>query len=181
MQAVPSECSRKPLRINIPVHDPTLPMVYPYSLLIDAYVPTAISAQPPRNQRLFYRMAMQPAVGQQLHRTKLCSRFFNFGVCRDNCTFAHSSRDLRAAPDMLRTKLCRSWKLGECNRTSCRYAHGADQLRSTSGLYKTQKCIWFANGKCKHGDRCRHAHGDAEVRQSRVCEPPATGQLMYAI
>ena len=158
---------------------PTPPMVHPNSLF-DQRIRTTSYFGTGRAWRYLLLMAMKPVVGQQLHRTKLCSKFFSVGICRDSCTYAHSSKDLRDAPDMRFTKLCRSWKLGKCDSASCRYAHGADQLRSTKELYKTQKCAWFENGKCKYGDRCRHAHG-GDMRQLPACDPPASGQLVYAI
>ena len=125
-------------------------------------------------------MAMTPVVVQQFRRTKLCTRFFSNGVCRDGCSFAHSSRDLRDAPNLRKTSLCKAWKRGQCYDEDCHYAHGVAERRVTSGVFKTQQCTWFASGHCKHGNRCHHAHGEADVQQVQVTER-ALGQLVYAI
>ena len=125
---------------------------------------------------------MKPAVGQQLRRTKLCSKFFVSGECYDDCSFAHSSLDLRVAPDLRKTMLCTAWKHGKrCPDEDCRYAHGACELRATADLFKTQMCNWHAKGRCKFGDRCRHAHGAAEMRQPEEKSEPATGKVVYAV
>lgn len=45
-----------------------------------------------------------------------------------------------------------------------RFAHGDSDLRVTAGIYKTQICNFYERGHCKKGDRCNHAHGDADLR-----------------
>ena len=87
---------------------------------------------------------------------------------------------MRDVPDLLKTTMCIEWKHGRCYDVTCRYAHGATELRATSGVFKTQQCTWFANGNCKHGNRCRHAHGESDARLLQASDR-AKGQLVYAI
>eukprot|EP00439_Symbiodinium_sp_Y106_P087081 s121_g39.t1 len=47
----------------------------------------------------------------------------------------------------------------------CKFAHGEQELRVSPSVYKTQLCNFFARGHCKKGERCRHAHGRAELRE----------------
>lgn len=107
------------------------------------------------------------AVTQQLTKTKMCA-FFERGKCASvNCRYAHSTDELRTAPNLQKTKLCRSFLQGGCNDENCPFAHGDGDLRVTEGIYKTQICNFFERGYCKKGDRCNHAHGSVDLR------PPA--------
>ena len=126
-------------------------------------------------------------VQQQLCRTRMCYVFQRCGVCRDNCSFAHSSRDLREWPDLKKPALCIEWKHGACRAVRCRYAHGTEELRATAGVFKTQLRHWYASGgncnRCKWGARCRHAHGEDELRRPLADEAVklCTGKTVYAI
>lgn len=110
----------------------------------------------------------------QLSKTKMCAMFAR-GACYDNrCHFAHSAAELRSPPDLTKTAMCRAFAKGECSDPKCRFAHGEHELRVTPSVYKTQLCNFFERGYCKKGNRCRHAHGRAELRSSRAPAGPAT-------
>eukprot|EP00747_Dinoflagellata_sp_TGD_P168376 gnl/TRDRNA2_/TRDRNA2_194597_c0_seq1.p1 gnl/TRDRNA2_/TRDRNA2_194597_c0~~gnl/TRDRNA2_/TRDRNA2_194597_c0_seq1.p1 ORF type:complete len:422 (+),score=89.77 gnl/TRDRNA2_/TRDRNA2_194597_c0_seq1:79-1344(+) len=103
-------------------------------------------------------------VAAQLNKTKMCAMFAR-GTCRDaQCCFAHSSVELRAPPDLTKTAICRAYARGQCNNSKCKFAHGEQELRVTPTVYKTQLCNFFERGHCRKGNRCRHAHGIAELR-----------------
>lgn len=71
-------------------------------------------------------------VPRQFRKTKLC-RFFETGGCRyeDQCTFAHTLKELAELPDLKKTSICKSWLSGCCklSATECTYAHGTEDLR----------------------------------------------------
>lgn len=51
-------------------------------------------------------------------------------------------------------------------------------------LYKTRPCFEFRDtGKCKLGDRCNYAHGDAELRPDRGVrrDPPVAEEESPAL
>lgn len=103
-------------------------------------------------------------VAAQLQKTKSCAMFAK-GLCVDTqCRFAHSKDELRQAPDLWKTAMCRMFSKGQCADSTCRFSHGEQELRVTPSVYKTQLCNFFEKGHCKKGDRCRHAHGSAELR-----------------
>jgi len=67
-----------------------------------------------------------------LDKTRMC-KFFLDGKCHRGkaCTFAHSSSELHAPPDLYRSQLCSEFsETGSCRYgTNCRFAHGEEQLR----------------------------------------------------
>jgi hypothetical protein len=68
-------------------------------------------------------------------KTKMC-KFHLLGVCTrgTQCSWAHSSEELKALPDFYRTKLCHTYlSKGICRNMECRYAHGYHELRTTDG------------------------------------------------
>merc|ERR1740123_2345007 len=100
----------------------------------------------------------------QLCKTKMCT-LFQRGSCNDpQCHFAHSRTELRSSPDLSKTAICRAFTRGQCRDSWCKFAHGEHELRVTPSVYKTQLCNFHERGHCKKGDRCRHAHGKAELR-----------------
>jgi len=111
-------------------------------------------------------------VAAQLQKTKMCA-MHRRGTCKDpTCQFAHSSDELRCAPDLTKTAICRMFARGQCRNPECKFAHGEQELRVTPNVYKTQLCNFFTRGHCKKGNRCRHAHGDEELRgfeESQTC------------
>ena len=115
--------------------------------------------------------ARQTAFQEQLRQTTLCV-YFSRGRCsRDDCTFAHTN--LRPKPDLRKTAICQQWQQGLCNDEDCNYAHGECEL-IPGELFKTGLCNYFATkGKCRKGDLCRHAHGEAEIRGSPSTPPEA--------
>lgn len=118
-------------------------------------------------------------VAAQLQKTKMCA-MHQRGTCRDpKCRFAHSLDELREAPNLTKTAMCRMFTRGQCRNSSCKFAHGEQELRVTPTVYKTQLCNFHMRGHCKKGTRCRHAHGDAELRsflaaQAANSSPPRT-------
>mmetsp|Transcript_59508 Transcript_59508/g.129152 ORF Transcript_59508/g.129152 Transcript_59508/m.129152 type:complete len:403 (+) Transcript_59508:97-1305(+) len=107
-----------------------------------------------------------PQVRSQFRKTKLCS-FFKKNRCvldRD-CPFAHTSEELKLAPDLTKTKLCYNYFRQRCFDPKCNYAHGYGELRSTDDVYKTELCRWASQGWCKAGNHCRYAHAVGELRQ----------------
>uniref|UniRef100_A0A7S4VNK8 C3H1-type domain-containing protein n=1 Tax=Alexandrium monilatum TaxID=311494 RepID=A0A7S4VNK8_9DINO len=74
---------------------------------------------------------MPPALVAFCEKTQLC-KFHQRGKCTKgrNCTFAHSSEELRAPPDLRRTKLCPDViSKGRCDVSECRFAHDVDEVR----------------------------------------------------
>jgi len=105
-------------------------------------------------------------IQQQYHKTKMCA-FFMKGKCErgEQCSYAHSSKEVQGNPDLTKTRLCKNFLRQKCFDQNCKYAHGQDDLRSTEAVYKTVLCRWFARGGCKLGSSCRHAHSIEELRQ----------------
>eukprot|EP01066_Platyproteum_vivax_P010400 Platyproteum_vivax@DN4645_c0_g1_i2.p1 len=68
------------------------------------------------------------------------------------------------SPDLRKTRICMQWKHGTCNETNCCFAHGRQELRATHDCFKTKLCAFYLRGNCKSGSRCRHAHGEDELR-----------------
>eukprot|EP00920_Eleutheroschizon_duboscqi_P030130 GHVT01073037.1.p1 GENE.GHVT01073037.1~~GHVT01073037.1.p1 ORF type:complete len:389 (+),score=70.81 GHVT01073037.1:388-1554(+) len=94
----------------------------------------------------------------QVYKASWCV-FFSRGRCTrgSNCSFAHSSDELRQLPDLRKTKLCHSFTNGTCELgDACGYAHGMAELRTFPG--RKGLCRLFREGKCNHGDRCKYAH-----------------------
>ncbi len=109
--------------------------------------------------------AKQWAVQQQLRRTQLCAFFLRRGSCRDDCPFAHSASELCTKPVLRKTGICQAWFRGRCDNDACEFAHGEDDLQKGT-LYKTQLCKFYEmDGHCRKEARCRHAHGEAELRR----------------
>mmetsp|Transcript_85911 Transcript_85911/g.135640 ORF Transcript_85911/g.135640 Transcript_85911/m.135640 type:complete len:391 (-) Transcript_85911:171-1343(-) len=103
-------------------------------------------------------------VAAQLCKTKMCAMFAK-GTCRDSkCRFAHSASEMRSPIDLTKTAMCRKFAQGKCKNPTCKFAHGEAELRVTESVYKTQLCNFHQRGHCKKGNRCRHAHGDHELR-----------------
>jgi len=69
---------------------------------------------------------------QLLVKTRMC-KFFVEGKCHrgKSCTFAHSTKELHAPPDLFRSQLCAEFmETGGCRYgAACRFAHGVEQLR----------------------------------------------------
>ncbi|CEM01964.1 unnamed protein product [Vitrella brassicaformis CCMP3155] len=107
----------------------------------------------------------------QCYKTKVC-RFFLENRCLrgTNCTFAHSTEELRAQPDLRKTKICGMWAKGKCHDPTCQFAHGAEELRSPAACYKTSLCFLWQKGQCTAGDRCRYAHGVEELRTLKLMQ-----------
>ncbi|CAA9988372.1 zinc finger protein, putative [Plasmodium knowlesi strain H] len=106
-------------------------------------------------------------IQDQYYRIKLCP-FLKKGLCQkgDNCSYAHSADTLRSCMNLMKTKICQMWLKNECRNPNCVYAHGEGELRATPDYFKTKLCKYFdKEGTCPSGDRCRHAHGQAELRQ----------------
>ncbi|ANQ08403.1 Uncharacterized protein PCOAH_00026860 [Plasmodium coatneyi] len=106
-------------------------------------------------------------IHDQYYRIKLCP-FLKKGLCQkgDNCSYAHSIDTLRSCMNLMKTKICQLWLKNECRNPNCVYAHGEGELRATPDYFKTKLCKYFdKEGTCPSGDKCRHAHGQAELRQ----------------
>lgn len=71
-----------------------------------------------------------------LQKTKLC-KFYSKGACTrgDDCTFAHSHRELHQQPDLFKTSLCATFVTnGTCHRAArCKFAHFEGELRDRPG------------------------------------------------
>lgn len=71
---------------------------------------------------------------EQIKKTRFC-RYFTSGKCTrgNDCGFAHSTRELRKAPDLTKTSFCKLYKKGECTKSKeeCPFAHGVHELRMT--------------------------------------------------
>lgn len=105
------------------------------------------------------------------YKTRLCSRLAS-GSCEwgETCNFAHSEYELRGLNDLSSTRMCpQLLQNGCCNKQGCRFAHDEKELKATDSLYKTSICIEFKKlGRCRLGPRCRHAHGESELRPKPV-------------
>eukprot|EP00443_Scrippsiella_acuminata_P015724 CAMPEP_0115243188 /NCGR_PEP_ID=MMETSP0270-20121206/39344_1 /TAXON_ID=71861 /ORGANISM="Scrippsiella trochoidea, Strain CCMP3099" /LENGTH=449 /DNA_ID=CAMNT_0002658287 /DNA_START=66 /DNA_END=1415 /DNA_ORIENTATION=+ len=107
---------------------------------------------------------MNRLVAAQLTKTKICAMFARGSCTETACRFAHSPLELRSPPDLTKTAICRAFQRGQCRDSGCKFAHGEQELRCSPSVYKTQICHFFDRGHCKKGNRCRHAHGAAELR-----------------
>eukprot|EP00427_Karlodinium_veneficum_P012000 CAMPEP_0169078546 /NCGR_PEP_ID=MMETSP1015-20121227/9467_1 /TAXON_ID=342587 /ORGANISM="Karlodinium micrum, Strain CCMP2283" /LENGTH=354 /DNA_ID=CAMNT_0009138139 /DNA_START=51 /DNA_END=1115 /DNA_ORIENTATION=+ len=135
--------------------------------LIDAGL-NATRATPAIQQVDSLDAKVNPVVLAQLSKTKMCSKFAK-GACNDpNCGFAHSRSELRSKLDLSKTAMCRLFAKGMCSNENCKFAHSERELRVTQNVYKTQLCNFYQRGHCKKGNKCRHAHGDHELRS---CSP----------
>lgn len=81
--------------------------------------------------------APQKRVSDLFVKTRKC-RFHGLGQCSRGalCTFAHSGRDLRQAPDLSRTKVCPAVLAGgegSCSDVTCKYAHSREDRRKLPG------------------------------------------------
>jgi len=88
------------------------------------------------------------------------------GTCQfgQNCSFAHSPKELQPAPDLTKTRLCKAFVAGRCKDPKCTFAHGEEELRSTEMFYKMTLCSWYGKGRCRNGSQCHFAHGLADLR-----------------
>mmetsp|Transcript_86405 Transcript_86405/g.135204 ORF Transcript_86405/g.135204 Transcript_86405/m.135204 type:complete len:153 (-) Transcript_86405:49-507(-) len=87
-------------------------------------------------------------VRSQFVKTCLC-KFHAEGRCLkgEECQFAHTTRELREAPNLTKTSLCMGWKNGTCKLSieECHYAHGWGDLRQT---FERRSPVAYSNGKC---------------------------------
>ncbi|CRG96397.1 zinc finger protein, putative [Plasmodium gallinaceum] len=118
-------------------------------------------------QQDFIYTKVKEKMHDQYYRIKLCP-FLKKGLCQkgDNCSYAHSTDKLRNSINLTKTKICELWLKNECENENCVYAHGELELRATPDYFKTKLCKYFdKEGKCPSGDKCRHAHGQEELRK----------------
>lgn len=101
----------------------------------------------------------------RFHKTRMCL-FHQKGACvkGSDCSYAHDTEELKAAPDLMKTRLCQDWLNGRCVSNKCKFAHGRNELRFTHNYYKTKICHFWQQGGCTKGVDCRHAHGEHELR-----------------
>ncbi|EUD67192.1 hypothetical protein C922_02342 [Plasmodium inui San Antonio 1] len=114
-----------------------------------------------------YYIKGKEKIHDQYYRIKLCP-FLKKGLCQkgDNCSYAHLADTLRSCMNLMKTKICQLWLRNECRNANCVFAHGEGELRATPDYFKTKLCKYFdKEGTCPSGDKCRHAHGQAELRQ----------------
>lgn len=155
-------CVRSPPQFRDAVHRYLRPVVPPPGLETTA-MPTLDDGA--AHARAFVDSAL-PTVNAHFRKTRMCG-FFQVGRCNrgDRCLYAHSSSDLRDAPDLTRTKMCPTFASGgKCQDARCRFAHSYGELRGTDGVYKTQLCRWWSQGFCKAGTTCRYAHGAEDLQ-----------------
>ena len=75
-----------------------------------------------------------PETRNALKFTRMC-KYWDARRCYDGnqCTFAHTSAELRGAPSLVRTQLCYQFRKGQCSRgAACTFAHGQEELRPSS-------------------------------------------------
>lgn len=75
-----------------------------------------------------------PETRNALKFTKMC-KYWDARRCYDGnqCSFAHTSAELRDAPSLVRTQLCYQFRKGQCSRgAACTFAHGQEELRPSS-------------------------------------------------
>eukprot|EP01070_Trichotokara_eunicae_P012527 Trichotokara_eunicae@DN9245_c0_g1_i1.p1 len=87
-----------------------------------------------------------------LAKTKMCQTFMENGECiaGDECSYAHTLKELKWTEDYYKTSICASWKSGDCNDVNCRYAHGDEELRPREAP------IDFCMRLVKNGKKKRH-------------------------
>lgn len=107
---------------------------------------------------------------KDLQKTRLCVYYLQ-GKCGlgTECTFAHSSSEVRTAPDLKKTQLCAKFAKGQCTDKTCSFAHGEEELRQPPN-FKRRLCKWNAKGMCHNGAKCGFAHDVKELR-AHVAEP----------
>jgi len=95
---------------------------------------------------------------KDLQKTKLCVYFVQ-GKCGlgSNCQFAHSTSEIRKAPNLTKTQLCTNFMNGNCRNKHCNYAHGEAELVKPPS-FKKKLCVWFKQGKCRNGVNCGFVH-----------------------
>eukprot|EP00916_Digyalum_oweni_P021406 GHVL01035548.1.p1 GENE.GHVL01035548.1~~GHVL01035548.1.p1 ORF type:complete len:351 (+),score=59.85 GHVL01035548.1:84-1055(+) len=118
----------------------------------------------------------------QAKRKKMCP-FFLRGTCNRGitCRFAHTQEEFdtaAVAPDLTKTRICMQWKHGACHDPNCNFAHGRGELRATGDCFKTKYCAFWLRGNCKSGSRCRHAHGEPELRRCEYSLSPLQAQAV---
>jgi hypothetical protein len=73
-----------------------------------------------------------PETRDALKFTRMC-KFWHSRRCHmgNECTFAHTSAELRDAPSLVRTELCYQFRSkGQCSKgAACTFAHGKEELR----------------------------------------------------
>lgn len=109
---------------------------------------------------------------KDLQKTRLC--VYNLeGKCGygANCTFAHTSAEIRGVPDLRKTQLCAKFQEGKCSDENCTFAHGEEELKDSPNL-KKKICKWHAKGQCRNGNKCGFAHDVSELRVTPGVEPP---------
>ncbi|CAJ0933073.1 unnamed protein product, partial [Mesorhabditis belari] len=108
--------------------------------------------------------------GYSNHKTRLCKTFQSTGSCPhgERCRFAHGERELQSA--VLLT--------GENEKHQMRntkfepnHQRRIEAIRGNSPTsyanYKTRMCSAFSTkGYCLHGDNCRYAHAETELRSA---------------
>eukprot|EP00922_Rhytidocystis_sp_ex-Travisia-forbesii_P035871 GHVS01053242.1.p1 GENE.GHVS01053242.1~~GHVS01053242.1.p1 ORF type:complete len:512 (+),score=110.06 GHVS01053242.1:500-2035(+) len=111
-----------------------------------------------------------PSKDFKIYKAVMC-QYHASGRCRKGtmCTFAHSSNELRAYPDMRKHKLCAAWlSSAGCPDTAetCMYAHGVEQMQKAKmcAVNKPALCVpFFEGGGCSKGLTCSFAHSIGEV------------------
>jgi hypothetical protein len=65
-----------------------------------------------------------------LEKTRMCVYYLQ-GRCKyEDCSFAHSTQELKQAPSNLRkTKMCDLFMMGHCYDAQCNFAHSVDELK----------------------------------------------------
>eukprot|EP00920_Eleutheroschizon_duboscqi_P007244 GHVT01016640.1.p1 GENE.GHVT01016640.1~~GHVT01016640.1.p1 ORF type:complete len:789 (-),score=101.01 GHVT01016640.1:2422-4788(-) len=87
---------------------------------------------------------------------------------------SQATRASRSIPSsFFKTKRCDNYMQGSCNDSNCRFAHGRHELRSTDYFFKTNICKYWKDSVCYAGSACRHAHGEAELRDKCKLEAAA--------
>lgn len=107
--------------------------------------------------------APQSALEVRLQKTKLCMYHMR-SVCKhgSSCRFAHGEEELIKQPDLSKTRMCPDMLAGGCTNPNCHHAHRLDEIKATNFCYKTTQCMWYASGRCRNGNQCHFAHGEAD-------------------
>ena len=104
---------------------------------------------------------------KQFFKTTMCK--YNLeNSCKkgDQCSHAHSVKELQEKPILSKTRMCKMiLRLGNCNDPDCSFAHDIEELVSANAFFRTKMCDFFMNGGCKLGDKCRYAHAEEELNQ----------------